>query len=296
VAYLTTTDQIGDYWLNKGKFDKSSKLVNSTNRYNALFENGRLGNYPTKLLNALADDNNRAWNLWGNDVDEMRKYFKLAHTNDTNLVPGIDGGDQWVLGADILDRIIGTSGPRVVTKKGEINNPYDVKPTSTAKKFSSSLANLSTDTDMRIPNIWGKSGDDRVRSSVNSLVLPIRGSGDEIANSIVDIPPIDYSKLPTDDWSNTIWNSMTNQQQQTQYTQSQNTEVNDQIDRILANEYKTSDKRTHELLEKIYAYLEKKENEDGKPNPNSPDGTTPQGSQDMFEDKIPNSVYRLARG
>ena len=297
VAYLTTTDQIGDYWLNKGKFDKSSQLVNSTNRYTALFENGRLGNYSTKLLNALTDDNNRAWNLWGNDVDEMRKYFKLARANDTKLTPGVDGGDQWVLGADILDRIIGTSGPRVVTKKGEINNPYDAKPTSTAKKFLNNLTSLSADTDMRIPNIWGKSGDDRVRSSVNSLVLPIRGSGDEIANSIVDIPPIDYSKLPTDDWSNTIWNSMTNQQQQqTQYTQSQNTEVNDQIDRILANEYKTSDKRTHELLEKIYEYLEKKENEDGKPNPNSSNGTTPQGSQDMFEDKIPNSVYRLARG
>ena len=297
VAYLTTTDQIGDYWLNKGKFDKSSKLVNSTNRYTALFENGRLGNYSTKLLNALADDNNRAWNLWGNDVDEMREYFKLARANDTKITPGVDGGDQWVLGADILDRIIGTSGPRVVTKKGEINNPYDAKPTSTAKKFLNNLTSLSADTDMRIPNIWGKSGDDRVRSSVNSLVLPIRGSGDEIANSIVDIPPIDYSKLPADDWSNTIWNSMTNQQQQqTQYTQSQNTEVNDQIDRILANEYKTSDKRTHELLEKIYAYLEKKENEDGKPNPNSSNGTTPQGSQDMFEDKIPNSVYRLARG
>ena len=129
-----------------------------------------------------------------------------------------------------------------------------------------------------------------------NLYKAMRGSGDEIANSIVDIPPIDYSKLPTDDWTDTIWNSMSNQQQQTRYTQSQNTEVNDQIDRILANEYKTSDKRTHELLEKIYAYLEKKENEDGKPNPNSSNGATPQGSQDMFEDEIPNSVYRLARG
>lgn len=143
----------------------------------------------------------------------------------------------------------------------------------------------------RIPAIFKSSNKDYISAIRNAY-----GSGDEIANSIVDIPPIDYSKLPTDDWSDTIWNSMTNQQQQTQYTQSQNTEVNDQIDRILANEYKTSDKRTHELLEKIYAYLEKKENEDGKPNPNSSNGATPQGSQDMFEDKIPNSVYRLARG
>ena len=146
-----------------------------------------------------------------------------------------------------------------------------------------------------VPRIFGTNGKDN--TGYMNLYKAMRGSGDEIANSIVDIPPIDYSKLPTDDWTDTIWNSMTNQQQQqTQYTQSHNTEVNDQIDRILANEYKTSDKRTHELLEKIYAYLEKKENEDGKPNPNSPDGTTPQGSQDMFEDKIPNSVYRLARG
>jgi hypothetical protein len=162
----------------------------------------------------------------------------------------------------------------------------------TVKEFNKYYNGAPDGAMYRIPAIFKTSNKDYISAIRNAY-----GSGDEIANSIVDIPPIDYSKLPTDDWTDTIWNSMTNQQQQqTQYTQSQNTEVNDQIDRILANEYKTSDKRTHELLEKIYAYLEKKENEDGKPNPNSPDGTTPQGSQDMFEDKIPNSVYRLARG
>lgn len=162
----------------------------------------------------------------------------------------------------------------------------------TVKEFNKYYNGAPDGAMYRIPAIFKTSNKDYISAIRNAY-----GSGDEIANSIVDIPPIDYSKLPTDDWTDTIWNSMTNQQQQqTQYTQSQNTEVNDQIDRILANEYKTSDKRTHELLEKIYAYLEKKEKEDGKPNPNSSNGATPQGSQDMFEDKIPNSVYRLARG
>lgn len=295
IPYLTTTDQIGDYWLGKGKFDKSSQLVNSTNRYTALFENGRLGSYPTKLLNALANDNIGIWNAWGNDVSEARKYFKLAHANDTTSVPGIDSGDQWVLGADILDTIIGTSAPRVVTSSGGIDNPNATKPSNTAKKFSSSLTNLSLSSDLRIPNIWGKEADGRVRSAINGLVLPVRGSGDEIANDIIDIPPIDYSKIPSDDWTDTLWNTISNQQA-SQYTETSNTEANDRIDKILANEFKTSDKRTHELLEKIYAYLEEKESGNPKPTSGSGGDSTPQGSQDMFEDKIPNSVYRLARG
>ena len=296
VAYLTTTDQIGEYWLDKGKFDKSSKLMNGNTHYNALFSNGSSGNYSARLLNALADDSNTVWNLWGNNVNEMRKYFKLAHANDTKLVPGIDGGDQWVLGTDILDTIIGTSGARVVTKKGEINDPYTSKPTSAAKKFSSNLSKLSINGNMGIPNVWGNADDDRVRMSVNSLVLPTRGSGDEIATDIVNIPPIDYSKFTDEDWNNSIWNAMGNQTPTQQYVQTEDTAKNDQIDRILANEFKTSDKRTHDLLEKICDYLEKeKEEKQGKPDPNSPN-STPQGSQDMFENEIPNSVYRLARG
>lgn len=296
IAYLATTDQIGSYWLNKGKFDKSSELVNSMNRYTALFENGKSGSFSTKLLNALADDNNSVWNMWGNDIDEIRKYYKIARSNDTKTVPGIDGGDQWVLGTDILDKIIGTSGPRVVTKKGEINDPNAMKPTSVAKDFKNSLANLSTDADMRIPNIWGKEGDSRVRSSINSLVLPVRGSGDEIATDIVDIPPVDYSKFTNEDWNNAMWNSMGGQQPVVQYTEVHDSATNEQIDRILANEFKTSDRRTHEILEKIYTYLENKEKNDGQPKPSGSSNNGPQGSQDMFENDIPKSVYRLARG
>lgn len=258
-----------------------------------------------------------------NNVSTAQKYLKALYDKQISPVLNTQGGianatqsatdNEYMLYDYILDDIIGRSRPGVWSSKYDRKDGYVSMNEAWTKLDDipgpSSLHAVNVDVRgvpkermayyvqssvSGVPRIFGTNGKDN--TGYMNLYKAMRGSGDEIANSIVDIPPIDYSKLPTDDWTDTIWNSMTNQQQQTQYTQSQNTEVNDQIDRILANEYKTSDKRTHELLEKIYAYLEKKENEDGKPNPNSPDGTTPQGSQDMFEDKIPNSVYRLARG
>lgn len=259
-----------------------------------------------------------------NNVSTAQKYLKALYDKQISPVLNTQGGianatqsatdNEYMLYDYILDDIIGRSTPGVWSSKYDRKDGYVSMNEAWTKLDDipgpSSLHAVNVDVRgvpkermayyvqssvSGVPRIFGTNGKDN--TGYMNLYKAMRGSGDEIANSIVDIPPIDYSKLPTDDWTDTIWNSMTNQQQQqTQYTQSQNTEVNDQIDRILANEYKTSDKRTHELLEKIYAYLEKKENEDGKPNPNSPDGTTPQGSQDMFEDKIPNSVYRLARG
>ena len=254
----------------------------------------------------------------------------IDYINSTNdVLPSTQGGNanayqtktdhEDMIYAYALDKLIGRSSPRymknnsysVLSNYADMKEAFkDLKYTSPVPiGFQSYVGIHGNNYDVKALNdfISGGNNNSTAMQSIpkifsndsTSALKALRkayGSGDEIANSIVDIPPVDYSKLPTDDWTDVIWNSMGNQQQQTQYNQSQNTEVNDQIDRILANEYKTSDKRTHELLEKIYAYLEKKENEDGKPNPNSSNGTTPQGSQDMFEDKIPNSVYRLARG
>ena len=260
-----------------------------------------------------------------NNVSTAQKYLKALYDKQITPIMNTQGGianasqssidNEYMLYDYMLDDIIGRSRPGVWSTKYDSTDGYvstngawkklDDMPGPASLHAVNAIISGTPKERMAyyaqswsqaggVPRIFGTNGKDN--TGYMNLYKAMRGSGDEIANSIVDIPPIDYSKLPTDDWTDAIWNSMSNQQQQTQYTQSQNTEVNDQIDRILANEYKTSDKRTHELLEKIYAYLEKKENEDGKPNPNSSNGATPQGSQDMFEDKIPNSVYRLARG
>ena len=260
-----------------------------------------------------------------NNVSTAQKYLKALYDKQITPIMNTQGGianatqsatdNEYMLYDYMLDDIIGRSTPGVWSAKYDSTDGYvstngawkklDDMPGPASLHAVNAIVSGTPKERMAyyaqswsqaggVPRIFGTNGKDN--TGYMNLYKAMRGSGDEIANSIVDIPPIDYSKLPTDDWTDVIWNSMSNQQQQTQYTQSQNTEVNDQIDRILANEYKTSDKRTHELLEKIYAYLEKKENEDGKPNPNSSNGATPQGSQDMFEDKIPNSVYRLARG
>lgn len=167
-------------------------------------------------------------------------------------------------------------------------NDYDVKALNEYYKGADSDAKAHMTSIPAIFTTKGVQGMKKLRDAY--------GSGDEIATDIVDIPPIDYSKFTDEDWNNTIWNSMSNQTPTQQYVPTEDTAKNDQIDRILANEFKTSDKRTHDLLEKICNYLEKeKEERQGKPDPNSPN-STPQGSQDMFENEIPNSVYRLARG
>ena len=138
------------------------------------------------------------------------------------------------------------------------------------------------------------------KTSSSAAMRKIRGaygSGDEIATNIVDIPEIDYSKFTDDDWNNTIWNTISSQASTQQYsTQTQDNDKNEQIDRILANEFKTSDKRTHELLEKIYKHLEKEKEERESGQKRNPNGPNSPSSQDMFENEIPNSVYRLARG
>ena len=219
-----------------------------------------------------------------------------------------------------LDKLIGRENPGYVLKDG---NKVILDHMSMKKKFSdlkysspvpiefqSYIGIHGNDYDVKALNEYYKGADSDAKAHMTSIpaifttkgvqsmkkLRDAYGSGDEIATDIVDIPPIDYSKFTDEDWNNTIWNSMSNQTPTQQYVQTEDTAKNDQIDKILANEFKTSDKRTHDLLEKICDYLEKeKEERQGKPDPNSPN-PTPQGSQDMFENEIPNSVYRLARG
>ena len=111
------------------------------------------------------------------------------------------------------------------------------------------------------------------------------GSGDA---SIMDIPPIDYNDLG-------FGNS--NQYAQaipTQYVEinKYNSPTDDQIDRLLAHEFKVSDEKNAEILNKIYAIL--LELNGGKEPPPTSDGGIP--IDQMFNNEIPESIYRLSRG
>ena len=250
-------------------------------------------------------------------LDDMR--FDLPHTQSGAGSARTD--HENMLYAYALDQLIGRSTPGYVSDGSTLVNTdraslmkkfSDLSRTTAAPVAFQAYAGInSSDNYVNNFNLYRK-GSAGNGSNVGIFDIPaifsdkgnanlrkIRsayGSGDEIATNIVDIPPIDYSKFTDEDWNNSIWNGMNNQTPTQQYVQTEDTAKNDQIDRILANEFKTSDKRTHDLLEKICDYLEKeKEERDGKPDPNSPNSTQ-QGSQDMFENEIPNSVYRLARG
>ena len=250
-------------------------------------------------------------------LDEMR--FNLPHTQSGAGSARTD--HENMLYAYALDQLIGRSTPGYVSDGSTLVNTdhaslmkkfSDLSRTTAAPIAFQAYAGInSSDNYVNNFNLYRK-GSAGNGSNVGIFDIPaifsdkgnanlrkIRsayGSGDEIATSIVDIPPIDYSKFTDEDWNNSIWNGMNSQTPTQQYVPTEDIAKNDQIDRILANEFKTSDKRTHDLLEKICDYLEKeKEERDGKPDPNSPNSTQ-QGSQDMFENEIPNSVYRLARG
>lgn len=218
-----------------------------------------------------------------------------------------------------LDQLIGRENPAYVPNKknsivlehSSLKNAFsDLSSINPAPVAFQAYAETSGGDDLdRFKKYFNESAGNRAymyqipaifKDSSSAAMRKIRGaygSGDEIATSVVDIPEIDYSKFTDEDWNNNIWNYMSNQASAQQYaTQTQDADKNEQIDRILANEFKTSDKRTHELLEKIYEHLEKEKDERENGKKGDPNGPNPPSSQDMFENEIPNSVYRLARG
>ena len=120
----------------------------------------------------------------------------------------------------------------------------------------------------------------------SSKVLSLPASGDA---SIMDIPPIDYTDLG---FGNPEQYSA--QAIPTQYVEinKYNSPTDDQIDRLLAHEFKVSDEKNAEILNKIYAIL--LELNGGKEPPPTSDGGIP--IDQMFNNEIPESIYRLSRG
>lgn len=254
-------------------------------------------------------------------LDYVKNSNSLPKTQGGKATPSQTKTDHMNMLYDYaLDKLIGRENPGYVLKDGNkvildhmsMKNKFsDLQYSSPVPLgFQSYIGIHGNDYNVNALNEYYKGATNDTKASMTSIpaifttkgtkvmnkLRNAYGSGDEIATDIVDIPPIDYSKFTDEDWNNSIWNAMSNQTPTQQYVQTEDTAKNDQIDRILANEFKTSDKRTHDLLEKICDYLEKeKEERQGKPDPNSPN-STPEGSQDMFENEIPNSVYRLARG
>ena len=254
-------------------------------------------------------------------LDFVKNSNSLPKTQGGKATPSQSKTDHMNMLYDYaLDKLIGRENPGYVLKDGNkvildhmsMKNKFsDLRYSSPVPiGFQSYIGIHGDDYNVNALNEYFKGAPNDAKTNMTSIpaifttkgvqgmkkLRDAYGSGDEIATDIVDIPPIDYSKFTDEDWNNSIWNAMSNQTPTQQYVQTEDTAKNDQIDRILANEFKTSDKRTHDLLEKICDYLEKeKEERQGKPDPNSPN-STPQGSQDMFENEIPNSVYRLARG
>lgn len=105
----------------------------------------------------------------------------------------------------------------------------------------------------------------------------------------MDIPPIDYTDLG---FGNPEQYSA--QAIPTQYVEinKYNSPTDDQIDRLLAHEFKVSDEKNAEILNKIYAIL--LELNGGKEPPPTSDGGIP--IDQMFNNEIPESIYRLSRG
>ena len=291
--------------------------------YSDIRKNGMLADNTEAFQSAVED-------VIASDASLGNVKTYLNYVKNSNNLPKTQGGkatpsqtktDHMNMLYDYaLDKLIGRENPGYVLKDGNkvildhmsMKNKFsDLKYSSPVPiGFQSYIGIHGNDYDVKALNEYYKGADSDAKAHMTSIpaifttkgvqsmkkLRDAYGSGDEIATDIVDIPPIDYSKFTDEDWNNTIWNSMNNQTPTQQYVPTEDTAKNDQIDRILANEFKTSDKRTHDLLEKICDYLEKeKEERQGKPDPNSPN-PTPQGSQDMFENEIPNSVYRLARG
>ena len=279
--------------------------------------------YPSKvtkdtLKNAILNYNGNS------NITTAQNYLRALKDGSISPVQNTQGGaattrsawmtdNEFMLYDYILDDMIGRSTPGVWSSTYDKNRGYvnqsewwkkldDIPGPATLHSVNAKVRGTPDERmayytrDAGVPRIFGSNGKDN--TAYMQLYKAMHGSGDEEATSIVDIPPIDYSKFTDEDWNNAIWDSMSSSASNNviDYSQGQNSNKAKQIDRILANEFKTSDKRTHDLLEKICNYLEKeKEERQGKPDPNSPN-STPQGSQDMFENEIPNSVYRLARG
>jgi hypothetical protein len=168
------------------------------------------------------------------------------------------------------------------------------KATIDTSKFKTLVSQFSSE---KVPNIIGSDRDSRVKTRSSILLDKIRAAGDEVATNIVDVPEIDYSKFTDEDWNNSIWDSMAPRQATTPQTGAYPVDKNENLDKILANEFKTSDKQTHEILQKIYEYLENRDkSDDDNPTPSGGGNQKYPNPHDMFQDKIPNSVYRLARG
>lgn len=142
--------------------------------------------------------------------------------------------------------------------------------------------NVNNNTIAGIPKIYTN---DWINLKHKAEAYTAAGSGDA---SIMDIPPIDYNDLG-------FGNS--NQYAQaipTQYVEinKYNSPTDDQIDRLLAHEFKVSDEKNAAILNKIYAIL--LELNGGKEGAPTTDGGIP--IDQMFNNEIPESIYRLSRG
>lgn len=142
-----------------------------------------------------------------------------------------------------------------------------------ASRFSSNLKQLKRYADIA-----------NMQLATTTLSLPASGDA-----SIMDIPPIDYTDLG---FGNSEQYSA--QAIPTQYVEinKYNSPTDDQIDRLLAHEFKVSDEKNAKILNKIYAIL--LELNGGKEPPPTSDGDIP--IDQMFNDEIPESIYRLSRG
>lgn len=143
--------------------------------------------------------------------------------------------------------------------------------------------NVNNNTISGIPKIYTN---DWIDLKHKAEAYTAAGSGDA---SIMDIPPIDYNDLG---FGNSEQYSA--QAIPTQYVEinKYNSPTDDQIDRLLAHEFKVSDEKNAEILNKIYAIL--LELNGGKEPPPASDGGIP--IDQMFNNEIPESIYRLSRG
>ena len=143
--------------------------------------------------------------------------------------------------------------------------------------------NVNNNTISGIPKIYTN---DWIDLKHKAEAYTAAGSGDA---SIMDIPPIDYN-----DFGFGNSNQYSAQAIPTQYVEinKYNSPTDDQIDRLLAHEFKVSDEKNAEILNKIYAIL--LELNGGKEPPPTSDGDIP--IDQMFNDEIPESIYRLSRG
>lgn len=141
-----------------------------------------------------------------------------------------------------------------------------------ASRFSSNLKQLKQYADIA-----------NMQLATTTLSLPASGDA-----SIMDIPPIDYNDLG---FGNS--NQYSAQAIPTQYVEinKYNSPTDDQIDRLLAHEFKVSDEKNAEILRKIYAILLEL---NGGKEPPTTDGGIP--IDQMFNNEIPESIYRLSRG